>query len=328
MKIKNMDIFSERESVQPYHYPKLIDFSKAIQRSFWTSEHFDYAKDVRDFGIDLNEIEQEAVKRAMLAIGVIENKVKTFWAHLDLRMPCTEVADAGMSMAGSEVIHRQSYEELLNQLNLQDAFEDVLEVDCMKNRAKYLKKYLSGMSSRSNKEFTKSLILFTLLIEDGSLMTQFLTISSFNKYKNKLTNFSSIINATAREEQLHSNLGIYLINIIKSENPEWFDDDMENKIRRNIRKAFKSEEGVLDWIFEKGELDFISKYEVLEYLKSRFNTSLNKLGYENEFKVKPSLLKKSEFMDIMLKATPDFDFFSSQNSNYNLNNSYTEDSLW
>ena len=320
------NIFSYRESIQPYEYPHLLKYADAIHESFWTPEHFTYDRDVADFKNKLSTSEQEAVKRSMLAIGVVENKVKTFWARIDMRMPKTEISDVGHTFAANEVIHRRTYEKLLNLLNLGGEFNKVLEVECMKGRSKYLTKYLSGISSRSDKEFTKSLILFTLLVENASLFTQFLIVASFNKYKNQiLSNFNTVVVATGREENLHGQFGAELIKIIREQHPEWFDEEMEQKIRRNIRKAYKSEIGVIDWIFEKGELDFLPKEVVVEYLKQRFNHSLNQMGYTPEYKINEELIEKTEFFDMSVKCSIAFDFFNEKSSDYSQVNLITED---
>lgn len=320
------DIFSYRESIQPYEYPHLLKYADAIHESFWTPEHFTYDRDVADFKNKLTTPEQEAVKRSMLAIGVVENKVKTFWARIDQRMPKTEVSDVGHTFAGNEVIHRRTYEKLLNLLNLGGEFDKVLEVECMQGRSKYLTKYLSGITSRSNKEFTKSLILFTLLVENASLFTQFLIVASFNKYKKQiLSNFNTVVTATGREENLHGQFGAELIKIIRDQHPEWFDEEMEQKIRRNIRKAYKSEVGVIDWIFEKGELDFLPKEVVVEYLKQRFNHSLSQIGYEPEYEINEQLIAKTEFFDMSVKCSIAFDFFNEKSSDYAQINLITED---
>jgi ribonucleoside-diphosphate reductase beta chain len=324
-----MNIFEKRESIQPYEYPHLINYAKAIHHAFWEVDHFTYGSDVKDFKVELNDLEREVVERSMLSIGVVENKVKSFWARLDQRMPKTEISDVGYTFAGNEVIHRLTYEKTINLLNLQHKFDHILEVPAMRDRVNYLNKYLTGISSRSNKEFTKSLILFTLLVENASLFSQFLTISSFSKYKNLMKNFSKVINATAREEVLHGKFGSELINIIHKENPEWFDDEMEDKTRRAVRKAYTAELKVLDWIFEKGELDFISKEEIAEFLKSRLNDSLNQIGYADEYEVDENLLKKSNYMETMILATKDFDFFDGKSTDYNKsNNAYNYEELW
>jgi len=322
------NIFEKRENIQPYEYPHLLKYAKAIQESFWTPDHFTYDRDIQDFKVRLSIVEQDIIKKAMLAIGVVENKVKTFWARIDMRMPKTEIADVGHTNAGNEVIHKMAYEKLLNLLGLGDEFAKVQDIPCMQGRAVYLGRYLQGVHSKSNKEFTKSLILFTLLVENASLFSQFLIVSSFNKYKNILVNFSSVISATAREENIHAKFGIELINIIKDENPQWFDKEMEDKIRRNIQKAFTAESEVLDWIFEKGELDFLPKKTCLEYLKHRFNESLKLMGYEKEFEVDELILEPSNFLEVQLLATSSSDFFNEKLVDYSQNTAFNEEDIW
>jgi ribonucleoside-diphosphate reductase beta chain len=322
------NIFEKRDSIKPYEYPTLEKFVDAIHSSFWTPGHFTYNKDVDNYKIDLTKVEQDILKKSMLAIGVVENKVKTFWARIDMRMPKTEIADVGHTFAGNEVIHKMTYEKLLNLLGLEQEFARIQEIPCMKGRSEYLGKYLTGVHSKSNKEFTKSLILFTLLVENASLFSQFLIVSSFKKYKNVLTNFNTVIGATAREENLHAKFGEELINIIRNENPDWFDDEMEKKIRRNVQKAYKAECEVLDWIFEKGELSFLPKASIQEYLKYRFNKSLKQIGYTAEFELNEDLLKYSNYLDVQLTATTSFDFFSEKSTDYSQNTAFDEDDIW
>ncbi len=323
-----MSIFEARRAIRPYEHPHLIKYAHAIHESFWTPEHFTYDRDVNDYLVKLNTTEQDILKKAMLAIGVIENKVKTFWARIDMRMPKTEIAIVGHTFAGNEVIHQLTYEKLLTLLGLEDEFDKVIDIPCMQGRSDYLTKYLQGVYSKSNKEFTKSLILFTLLVENASLFSQFLIVSSFKKHKNILSNFNSVISATAREENLHAKFGEELIKIIRSENPEWFDEEMESKIRRNVRKALVAETEVLDWIFEKGELDFLPKESIIEYLKSRFNKSLNQIGYSNEFEINDKLLEPTEFLEVQLMASSSFDFFNEKSTDYSQNTAFDEEDLW
>lgn len=324
-----MNIFDKRDTIKPYEYPNLTFFDNAIRESFWTPDHFTYDRDVLDYKVKLNETERDILKKSMLAIGVVENKVKTFWARIDMRMPKTEIANVGHTFAANEVVHQKTYEKLLSLLGLDDEFDRINEVPCMQGRSEYLTKYLTGVHSKSNKEFTKSLILFTLLVENASLFSQFLIVSSFKKYKNILTNFNTVIGATAREENLHAKFGEELINIIRRENPEWFDGEMEEKIKRNVRKAYKAEVGVLNWIFEKGELEFLPKKSIEEYLKYRFNKSLRQIGYTDEFELNEELLEYSNYLDVQLTASTSFDFFSEKSTDYSLKNSnFDGDDMW
>lgn len=197
----------------------------------------------------------------------------------------------------------------------------------MVGRTAYLTKYLKGVNSRSNKEWLKSHILFTFLVENISLYAPFLCMSATKRYTQRMKTVGKVIQATAREEQLHTLFGLEIIKIVRSENPHWFDDEMEQKIRRNIRKAIKAEEAVIDWIFEEGEPEYISKKQVLEYLKFRANDSLQLLGYEPEYVINEELRSASKFMDVMLKSKVTGDFFDEELTDYNKNIDFRSESL-
>lgn len=328
MNNNKQNIFEKAMAVKPYTYPHLIKFMHAIHESFWIPDHFTFDRDVSDFSTKLTDNERDIVRKSMLAISFIENKVKTFWGRLDMRMPKTEIALVGASFSNSEAVHQITYAKLLELLGLDDEFSKINDIPCMYGRGKYLTKYLDGVTSRSNKEFTKSLMLFTFLVENCSLFSQFLIVSSFKKYKNLMSNFNAIIGATAREENLHAMFGEELIKIIQQENPEWFDQDMEDKIRRNIRKAYKAECEILDWIFEGGELEFLPKEDIKEYLKYRFNRGLKAIGYNEEFKVDEDKLKTSEFLEVQITSSSSFDFFNEKSTEYSNGSSFDEEDLW
>jgi len=324
------DIFDPRHTIKPYEYPELIDYAEAIIDSHWQVKEYlsDLEYDKLEFTNSLVDTERIAAQRTMLAISHVEHAVKTFWARIDIRLDKPEIAFVGATFAGNEVIHSFAYSELLKLLGLDQEFEHLMKIPAIADRTKYLKKYLQGVKSRSNKEFTKSLILFTLLVENVSLFSQFLIMSSFSKYKSNLKTIQTIINATAREEIIHGKFGAHLVQIIKSENPEWFDDEMEDKIRRNARKAFKAEMKVLDWIFEHGELDFLPRVAIDEFLKLRFNDSLSQLGYSPEYELDEELLEKSNYLTTMLSATADFDFFDQRSVDYAKGANYSAASLF
>src|SRR5690554_7453951 len=109
---------------------------------------------------------------------------------------------------------------------------------------------------------------------------------SFNKYKNLFKGMSNAIEATSKEEQIYGLFGIELINVIKDENPEWFDEDMKTQVINACKLAYESEEIVIDWIYEKGDLDFMPKKTVKEFVKNRLNNSLESVGYEKIFEVR------------------------------------------
>lgn len=318
-------IFKGSSDMFNLEYAHLEEYGNAILRSFWTPEHFKYDTDVTDYRLNLTDVEREAVKRIVLCISQIENKVKSMWSRIDIRLPHPVIANVGHIFAMNEVIHQNSYKLILSMLGLVNEFNTLSKEPVIVNRVKYLNKYLEGVKSRSDKEFTKSLILFTILIENCSLFSYFAGMASLNKYRNVFNNFNAIVCASGREEVLHGQFGAELIKIIRKENPEWFDQEMHEKIIRSIHKAFKSECEILDWVFEKGEFSFLSKEELKNYLKNRFNLSLNQLGYENIYEVNEEMLEKLNFFDRSVKSSISFDFFNEKSSEYDKSNIITEE---
>lgn len=313
----NGNIFMPRVNILPYEYPELLEYKDAIRHSYWIDTEYNFTEDISDFKTKITDQEREVIKRTMLAIAQIEVKVKTFWGDIYKRMPIAEVGDVGMTFAESEVRHKDAYARLLRILGLEKEFETVVKVPAIKNRISYLTKYLDGTRSSDNKMYTKSVLLFSLFIEHVSLFSQFLIMMSFNKEKNVFKGISNVVEATSKEEDIHGNFGVELINIIKRENPEWFDKDFEELIYSACIKAFAAERGLLDWIFENGELDFLSKKTITEFIANRFNQSLKKIGMNSLFKVDEELLNKTKWFDVECTATKEGDFFYKKQIDYN-----------
>jgi len=324
-----MSIFEPRINILPYQYPELLQYKDAIRHSYWIHTEFNFTADINDWMIKVTDQEKEVIKRAMLAIAQIEVNVKTFWADMYKRMPISEIGEVGMTFAESEVRHQNAYAHLLTLLGLQKEFESVVEVPAIKHRIKYLTKYLDGTRSKSDKLYTKSVLLFSLFIEHVSLFSQFLIMMSFNKEKNLFKGISNVVEATSKEEDIHGNFGAEIINVIKVEHPEWFDEEFEQLIISACEKAYAAECKVLDWIFEKGELEFLSKDVIKEFVKNRFNNSLNKIGIDNLFDINIELLEPTMWFDVEIKSTKEGDFFYKKSIDYNKKSkSITKDDLF
>jgi ribonucleoside-diphosphate reductase beta chain len=318
-----------RVNILPYEYPSLLAYKDAIRHSYWIDTEFNFTTDIDDFKTKISDDEREVIKRSMLAIAQIEVNVKTFWADLYKRMPITEIGDVGMTFAESEVRHKDAYARLLRILGLEEEFMHVVEIPAIKDRIAYLSKYLDGTRSKDNKMYTKSVLLFSLFIEHVSLFSQFLIMMSFNKEKNLFKGISNVVEATSKEEEIHGNFGSELINIIKEENPEWFDEEFEQLIDSACKKAYIAECKILDWIFEKGELSFLTKDTIKSFIQNRFNNSLARIGMKPVFEVDFSEIEKTLWFDVEILSTKEGDFFYKKQIDYNKKSqSITEDDLF
>ena len=93
--------------------------------------------------------------------------------------------------------------------------------------------------------------------------------------------------------------------------------------------AYEAEQDVVDWIFENGELDFLPKAVINEFLKNRFNNSLESIGIEKVFEVDQNLVLETEWFDDEIIGTKHGDFFVKRSINYSKRSqSITNDDLF
>ncbi len=309
-------LFDEQISRKPDHYPWTNQFIEAMHNGFWTDKEFNFQSDVQDFSINLTEEEREVVKRTLSAIGQIEVAVKKFWAKLGDNLPHPSLTDLGYVMANVEVIHNNAYERLLKVLGLEDIFEENLKHDVISGRVNYLRKYTHRYYENSKKNYIYALILFTLFIENISLFSQFYTILWFGRFRNVLKDTNQQVLYTKNEELIHAQVGIKIINTLKQEYPELFDDDLKEKIRFESLEAFKSECKMIDWMIGEYKGPRINPDILKEYVKQRFNDSMLQIGYDKLFEIDPTLARDFEWMDEEVLGNNATDFFFKRPVDY------------
>ncbi len=313
---RKTNIFEKRINLKPYEYPELNEYVDAIRHSYWIHSEFNFTSDIQDFKTRLTVVEQNAIKNTMLAISQIEVAVKSFWGEIYNKMPKPEIGSVGATFAESEVRHHDAYSHLLEILGLNNEFKNLKKKPVIMRRVHYLETALKNAKSEDNKEYAESILLFSLFIEHVSLFSQFLIIMAFNKHKNMLKGVSNVVEATSKEEQIHGDFGIDIIKIIKNENPTWFDAEHSSLVRDLCVEAFDSESKLVDWIFEAGELDFLPKDVINEFIKNRFNNSLESIGIDKVFDVDEKLLVQTEWFDDEIIGTKHGDFFVKRSINY------------
>lgn len=310
------NIFMKRTNLKPYEYPALLEYVDAIRHSYWVHTEFNFTSDIQDFMVHLDEKEKTAVQRAMLAISQIEIAVKTFWGDIYKRLPKPEIGSVGATFAESEVRHADAYSHLLQLLGFNNEFENLLEVPAIRRRIKYLEKSISNSKAVENQDYFESVVLFSMFVENVSLFSQFLVIMSFNKHKNVLKGISNAVEATSKEENIHAEFGFDLVNLIKKENPKWWTPELIEDLIVATKEAFEAESEIVEWIFEKGDLDFLTKAQTIEFIKHRFNVSLNSINIENVFQINENLLLTTEWFDDEILTTKHTDFFNKRSINY------------
>lgn len=322
-------IFEEQISRKPNKYPWTEKFIEAMHNGFWTDKEFSFKSDIQQFKVSLTDQERDIIIRTLSAIGQIEVAVKTFWAKLGENLPHPSLSDLGYVMANVEVIHNNAYERLISVLGLESIFEENLKLDWIQGRVKYLKKYTHKFYKDSKKQYLYALILFTLFVENVSLFSQFYVINWFARFKNVLKDTDQQVKYTRNEENIHALVGIKIINTIRVEYPDLFDDELMEKILSEAKEAYESESKIIDWMVNGINQEGLSAAILKEFVKNRINDSLKQIGFSKAFEVDNELLKSTTWFEEELLGNNMTDFFHSRPVEYSKKNqSFTEDDLF
>ena len=310
-----MSIFEPRFEVRPFKYPQAIELMNLLADTYWRHTELAFNADVNDID-SLEPHEKEAVIRSLLTISSLEVTVKTFWSQLGQHFPAPEWDMLGITAGESENRHFMSYSHIIDLLNLNERFEEIRGVESVKGRYDYLNKYLKLSPNNSDKrKYITKLILFSVLIEHVSLFGQFMTVMYFFRHKGLMKDIRNIIKWTALDETLHFKIGATIVSILREEHPELFDDELDDIVRKACTKSIKYEKSILDWIFEKGELEHLSKEDILNYMKNQVNTSVVEMGFEKVFDDIGDLSRTDFFYDEVFAESMD-DFLAMRPVDY------------
>ncbi len=324
-----MSIFEEQQSRKPNLYPWTEQFIESMHNGFWTDKEFSFTSDVQQFKTELDDQQREIIVRTLSAVGQIEVAVKTFWAKLGENLPHPALQDLGYVMANTEVIHNNAYERLLTVLDMEDVFEENLKLDFIQGRVSYLRKYTHKFYKSSKKQYLYALTLFTLFVENVSLFSQFYIINWFARYKNVLKDTDQQVKYTRNEENIHALVGMKIINTIRKESPELFDEELEERIRGEAVDAFTAESKIVDWMINGIDEPGLNATILKEFIKNRINSSLEQIGFKHVFEVDEGLLESTMWFEEELLGNNMTDFFHSRPVEYSKKSqSFDEDDLF
>ena len=194
-------------------------------------------------------------------------------------------------------------------------FTQIKQIPALMRRIEYMEDFMRDKDI-GRERFVLSLVMFSLFVEHISLFGQFLVIMSFNKHRNLFKGISNAVEATSKEEEIHGRFGIALYGIIKEEHPRLFTPDFYDELKTLADQALEAERGILDWMFEEGDLSFITRDTVENYIINRYNNSLSILGINAPYLVDARKLRETEWFDIEILSGKESDFFYKRSTDY------------
>ena len=124
-------------------------------------------------------------------------------------------------------------------------------------------------------------MLFTLFVENVSLFSQFYIIMHMNRNKAVMKDCAQQVQYTRNEEMLHAQVGIKLINTLREEYPDLFDEELEARVKEECIDALKAESKVIDWIMGDYEVKGLSADILKSFIAKRMADSLDQIGFDH-----------------------------------------------
>ncbi|MGE3955017.1 MAG: ribonucleotide-diphosphate reductase subunit beta [Parachlamydiales bacterium] len=177
----------------------------------------------------------------------------------------------------------------VNSINGKDAFEMQLTADVIQEN--FTTKTFEGAQ-----KFLENLVGFYIILEGIFFYSGFAMILSFNR-QNKMTGVGEQFQYILRDETVHLNFGIDLINTIKEENPELWSPDFQTHIREKILEAVELEVAYANDCLPRGLLGLTAPMfrEYSQYISDR---RLERIGLKAEFGSKNPFPWMSEVIDL------------------------------
>lgn len=322
-------LFEEQIARKPDLYPWTKQFIEAIWKGFWTPDEFNFRSDYSQFKTELTEQEQDVIVKTMSAIGQIEIAVKSFWADVGKHLPHPSIKDLGYAMANSEVIHNMAYEKILDVLHLTHVFEENLNEEVIKGRVDYLRKYLEKHYDDDRKQYVYAITLFTLFVENVSLFSQFYIIMHMNRNKAVMKDCAQQVQYTRNEEMLHAQVGIKLIQTLREEYPELFDEELQQRIQDECLESLRAESKVIDWIMGDYRVPGLNPEILKSFIAKRMAESLDQIGFDNsEIVYDQALVDETFWFDEELYGANMTDFFQKRPVEYAKGQGISADDLF
>ena len=191
-----------------------------------------------------------------------------------------------------EAIHTHAYQYCIESLGMDEGeiFNMYREIPSVAKKASWGLKYTQEISDptfqtgtpESDKQLLRNLIAFYCVLEGIFFYCGFTQILSMGR-RNKMTGTAEQFQYILRDESMHVNFGIDVINQIKIENPHLWDEEMKAEAAQMILEGTELEIMYARDTMPRGVLGMNASM-MEEYLQFIANRRLTQIGLDEEFK--------------------------------------------
>jgi ribonucleoside-diphosphate reductase beta chain len=281
-------------TLRPMRYPQFYEMYRDAIRNGWTVEEIDFSDDVVDLHNKLMPAEKHLIHRlvAFFATGdsiVANNLVLNLYQHIN-------APEARMYLSRQlyeEALHVQFYLTLLDSYipDLDDraeAFAAIENISSIRQKAEFCFRWIDSVNHLSElrtredrQQFLLNLICFAACIEGLFFFAAFAYVY-FLRSKGLLNGLAAGTNWVFRDESCHMNFAFEVIEQVRAEEPDLFDDELGRRVTEMIADAVECEYQFAADVLAEG-VPGMSLSDTREYLQYVADMRLVTLGLPRRY---------------------------------------------
>jgi ribonucleoside-diphosphate reductase beta chain len=304
----------------PFTYKWAWDKYLAACANHWMPQEVNMSRDIalwKDSN-GLTEDERRIVKRNLgffvTADSLAANNI-VLGTYRHITAP--ECRQYLLRQAFEEAIHTHAYQYIVESLALDEGevFNAYHEIACIRDKDEYLIPFIDTLTDPSfttgtaenDQRLLRSLIVFACIMEGLFFYVGFTQILSLGR-QNKMTGAAEQYQYILRDESMHCNFGIDLINQIKLENPHLWTPEFREEIQGLFRTAVELEYRYAEDTMPRGVLG-LNAPMFKEYLRFIANRRCQQIGVETPY---PGATNPFPWMSEMIDLKKERNFFETR----------------
>ncbi|HMV52313.1 MAG TPA: ribonucleotide-diphosphate reductase subunit beta [Rhodocyclaceae bacterium] len=222
-----------------------------------------------------------------------------------------------LRQAFEEAIHTHAYQYIVESLGLDEGeiFNAYHEVASIRDKDEFLMPFIETLTDpafrtgtpETDQKLLRSLIVFACIMEGLFFYVGFVQILALGR-QNKMTGAAEQYQYILRDESMHCNFGIDLINTIKLENPHLWTPAFRSEIQDLMRKGVELEYRYAEDTMPRGVLG-LNAPMFKEYLRFIANRRCQQIGVETLY---PGAENPFPWMSEMIDLKKERNFFETR----------------
>ncbi|MDC1433108.1 ribonucleotide-diphosphate reductase subunit beta [Burkholderiales bacterium] len=196
-----------------------------------------------------------------------------------------------LRQAFEEAIHTHAYQYVVESLGLDESeiFNAYNEIKSIRDKDQFLIPFIDVLSDpnfktgtpETDRDFLRSLIVFACIMEGLFFYVGFVQILALGR-QNKMMGAAEQYQYILRDESMHCNFGIDMINQIKQENPHLWTEEFKADIQGLMKKGVELEYRYAEDTMPRGVLG-LNAPMFKEYLRYVANRRCQQIGIDGVF---------------------------------------------